>query len=133
MATRDEIQVEEPSLGTLVSRMASDMGDLIRKEIELAKIETKEEATKAAKAGGKFGGAAVAGHMALLFVSIALALVLDHFMPSPLAFAIVGVVYAIVAAVLAKNAQQQVKTLRTLPETKETIQEDVQWAKTLNS
>ena len=133
MATRDEIHVDEPSLGTLVSRMAGDMSDLIRKEIELAKIEAKQEVTEAAKAGGKFGGAAVAGHMALLFVSIATALVLDHFIPSPLAFAIVGVVYGIAAMVLAKSAQAQVKTLRTLPETKETIQEDVQWVKTRNS
>lgn len=133
MATRDEIHVDEPSLGSLFSRMAGDMGNLVRKEIELAKIETKQEVSQAAKAGGMFGGAAVAGHMALLFFSIALAFVLDHFIPNALAFAIVGAIYAITAAVLAKQGQAKAKQLKTLPETTETLKEDAQWVKTRNS
>jgi uncharacterized membrane protein YqjE len=137
MTTRDEVHIQDQSqsqsLGSLVSRMAGDLGDIVRKEVELAKIEIKDEVSQASKAGGMFGGAAIAANMALLFVSIALALLLDKVMTSPLAFAIVGVVYAIAALVLAKSAQAKMKRLKTLPETKETIKEDVQWAKTRNS
>lgn len=135
MTTRDEIQIEQEqsSLGKLISRLTADLGDIVRKEVEIATIEAKQEASQAAKAAGAYGGAAVAAHFAVLFLSIALALVLDHFMPSPLAFAIVGVIYAVAAAVLAKQGQAKASRLRTLPETKETIKEDVQWAKTRNS
>jgi uncharacterized membrane protein YqjE len=132
--TKDDIRVEDDrSVGSLVGRMASDLGNLIRKEIELAKVETKEELSKAGKAGSQFGVAGLAAYMSLFFVSIAAALVLDHFMPSPLAFAIVAAVYGITAAVFAARGRQQMQEIRTLPETRETIQEDVTWVKTRNS
>lgn len=134
MATNDEIRLDEDrSVGSLMSRMAGDLGNLVRKEIELAKLETKEELSKAGKAGGQFGAAGLAAYMALFFISIAAALVLDHFMPSPLAFAIVAAVYGIAAYAFAMRGRSQMKEIRALPETKETIQEDVTWAKTRNS
>jgi uncharacterized membrane protein YqjE len=132
--TQDDIRVEDDrSVGGLMSRMASDLGNLVRKEIELAKLETKEEVSQAGKAGAQFGVAGLSAYMSLFFVSIAAALVLDHFMPSPVAFAIVGVLYAIAAYVFATRGRKQTKELRTLPETKQTIQEDVTWVKTRNS
>ena len=53
-----EQPVEEPSLGELFSTLTSDLGDLVRSEMELARVEIREEAGKAGKAAGMLGGAA---------------------------------------------------------------------------
>ena len=74
--------------------MTSELSTLFRQEIELAKTEARDEAKKAGKAGAMFGGAAVAGWLALLLLSLALAWLLDQAMNTALAFAIVGVLWA---------------------------------------
>jgi len=128
----NEVRVES-SIGELFSRMTSDVSRLVQKEMQLAKVELKEETTKAVKAGGKFGAAALTGYLALLFASFALAFLLDQVMPRALAFTIVAVVYGIAAFVLAQQGKSDVKSVEALPETKETLKEDAQWAKTRNS
>jgi len=119
----------EESLGQLFGDMTQDLGDLFRKELELAKTEAREEARALGKAGTKFGIAAIAGWMALLFVSLFVAWLLDQAMNRALAFLIVGVVWAIVAAIAASAGRKQVKEIRPLPTTVETLKEDAQWAK----
>ena len=79
------------------------------------------------------GGAGLAGWMALIMLSFALAWLLDQAMNTALAFAIVGVVWLIVAAVLFAKGKRQMKSVQTLPQTKKTIKEDVQWAKAQTS
>ena len=123
-------EVDERGLGELVKEMTSELSELFRKEIELVKVETKEEATKAAKTGGMFAGAGLAGWLALIFVSFALAWVLDAVMPRSLAFLLVGILYAAAAGVLFVRGRKTAKTINPVPEqTVETLKEDVQWAK----
>jgi uncharacterized membrane protein YqjE len=129
-----EPKAPDMSLGELFSEMTSDLSTLMRKEIELAKVETKEEVQKAGKAAGMLGGAGVAGYFALLMVSFALAWFLAEFMPTALGFLIVGVLYAIAAAVLAKTGQKKMKEVNPVPEqTVETLKEDAEWAKAQRS
>ena len=121
---------EERSLPQLLSDMTNELGTLMRKELQLARVETKEEVTKAAKAGGLFAGAGLAGYMALLLFSFAAAWGLANVMPTGLAFLLVGVVYAVVAAVLYLRARKAIKQVSPVPEqTVETLKEDVEWAK----
>jgi len=125
---------DERGLGELVKEMTSEFGELFRKEIELAKVETKEEAAKAAKTGGMFAGAGLAGWLAVIFLSFALAWALDAVMPRWLAFLLVGMVYAAAAAVLFLQGRKKAKTINPVPEqTVETLKEDVQWAKAQRS
>ena len=49
--------VEGRSVGELLGEVTSDLSKLMRQEVELAKVELKEEATKAGKASGLLGGA----------------------------------------------------------------------------
>jgi len=122
------------TLGELFSEMTSDMSTLIRKEIELAKVETKEEMSKVGKASGMLVGGVVAAHMALLILSFALAWLLDEVMPTPLAFFIVGVIYVIVAAVLVSSGRKKLRQVNLKPEqTVQTLKEDVEWAKAQRS
>jgi hypothetical protein len=60
------------SVGQLLGEISKDISTLMRQEVELAKTEVRESVSQAGKAGSKVGGAAVAGHLALLFVSVAL-------------------------------------------------------------
>lgn len=120
---------DEP-LGELLRTVTSDLSTLFRQELALAKVEIKEDARQAGKIGGMFGAGAVSALMALLFLSFALAWLLDQAMPRALAFLIVGVVYAVVAAVLFLRGRDQAKQFDPTPEqTIETLKEDVQWAK----
>ncbi len=71
-------QVQPPqagaaSLGELFSDLSTDMSALLRDELQLAKVELKEEITKVGRAGGMFGGAALAGYMTIVLLSFAAA------------------------------------------------------------
>jgi hypothetical protein len=118
------------SLGELFSEMTSDLTLLLRKELDLAKAETKEELRKAGTAAGAFGGAAFAGYMAVVLLSFAAAWGLAAVIPTGWAFLIVGVLYGIVGAVLFLGGRHRMKQVSPVPEqTVETLKEDVQWAK----
>jgi uncharacterized protein YjeT (DUF2065 family) len=61
--------------------------------------------------------------MLLLFLSFALAWLLDDVMPRSLAFAIVAVLHGIVAFVLYKRARAQLQEMQGLPQTTQSIKE----------
>src|SRR5580658_8470491 len=60
-----------PSAGELFSDVAADLSTLIRQEVELAKAELRQSATRAGKGAGMLAGAGIGGHMVLLFASVA--------------------------------------------------------------
>lgn len=121
---RVEPKAADRSLGELFAEMATEMGDLVRTELELAKTETKEEVAKAGKAGGMFAGAGLEGYFALLFLSVALAYLLDAVLARPLAFAIVAVLHAIVGFILYSKGRAQMKQVQPIPQTVGSIKEN---------
>ena len=123
----------ERSLGELLSEMTGDLSTLMRKEVELAKVEAREELGRAGKAGGMLGAGAVAAHFALLFASFALAWLLDEVMHPALAFLLVAVLYAIAAALLLSRGREQMKQVQGPKQTIETLKEDVEWARAQKS
>ena len=48
---------EEQPLGELFSELSGNLQQLMRKEVELAKVEATEQAKRAGKAGAMFGAA----------------------------------------------------------------------------
>jgi hypothetical protein len=125
---------ETRSVGEIVGDISQDMSTLIKQEMDLAKAEMKQEVAKLGKGAGMFGGAGLAGHFTLFFLSFALTYLLDNWMPVELAALIVGVLWGIVAAVLAARGRQEIKQANPqLPTTQQTLKEDVQWAKTQKS
>ncbi|WP_208430979.1 phage holin family protein [Aeromicrobium yanjiei] len=122
---------EDPrSIGDIVGEIASDLSNMVRSELDLAKTEAKAEVAKAGKGAGLLGGAAVAGYFALLFLSLCVMFLLGEGMDLQWAALIVFAVWAIGAAVLAVMGRAQMKTVNpALDRTQETLKEDVQWAK----
>jgi len=119
----------EATLGELFGEMTQNVTTLLRKEIELAKLEAREEVSRVGRGAGMFAGAGLAAWLTLLFLSLGLAWLLDQAMNTALAFVIVGVVWGVVGAVLALRGKSEMKNVKPLPETVETLKEDVQWAK----
>ena len=121
----------DQSLGELISRMTSDVGQLVSTQVELAKVEIKEEVTRAGKGAGMVGGGGLAAFVALLLISFAIAYWLaDAFDSLGLGFLVVGLVYAAVAAVLVLKGKQQITSATPIAEqTIEEIKEDVEWAR----
>ena len=122
------------SLGEIVGDITSDMSTLVKQEMDLARSELKQEISRAGKGAGMFGGAGLSGHFALFFLSFALTYLLDNWMPLELAALIVGLLWAVVAAVLALRGRAELKQATPpLPVTKQTLKEDAQWARTQKS
>jgi membrane protein implicated in regulation of membrane protease activity len=75
-------------------------------------------------------GAAVAALLALGAVTAALITLLDDVMATPLAALIVTVLWAVVALVLASAGRKSLQQATPpVPQTVETVKEDIQWAK----
>ena len=126
--------VEGRSVGDLLGEVTGDLSKLMRQEVALAKVELKEEAAKAGKAGGLLGGAGAVGYLVLVFLSLALMFALDNAMGIGWAALLTAVLLGIVAALLFVIGRNRFKQINPTPEqTVETLKEDVQWAKNRNS
>ena len=124
------LRTEDRSLSELLSDVTAELATLFRKEVELAKVETGEQVTRAAKAGGMLGAAAVIGFLDLILFSFAAAWALSEVVPEGVAFLIVGVVFAIVTAVLAVAGKKRIASVNPVPkQTVQTLKADVQVAK----
>jgi uncharacterized membrane protein YqjE len=121
---------EERSLGDLFSEMTQQLQVLMRKEIELARVETKEQLSLAGKTGAIFGALAVVGLLAAVILAMAAAYGLAEVMPVGVAFLIVGIVLAVVALILLQAGKKRAAALRPVPaQTIATVKGDVDEAK----
>ena len=126
-----EPQYDGMTLGQLASRLGSDVGTLTRQELALAKAELREEAKQAGKGAGMLGGAALAGWMLALFVSLTAMWALGEVMHLAWAALIVAAAWAVAAAVLTASGRKALSDVNPKPEqTIETLKEDAQWLKT---
>jgi hypothetical protein len=123
--------LRERSFGELLGELSSQTTQLVRDEIELARVEMTD---KAKEAGTGIGIIAAGGAVALLALGVLTAffvLVLDEVMQTWLAALIVFAVYAAIATVLffIGRARLRQASPPVPEETVETLREDVRWAK----
>lgn len=121
--TPAQAKAETSSLGDLLGEVTRDMSTLMRQEVELAKVELKQSATRAGKGTGLLAGAGVAGHFVLLFLSLALWWALATVIGLGWSAVVVAVIWAIVAAVLAAMGRKEINAIKGMPRTAETLQE----------
>jgi uncharacterized membrane protein YqjE len=124
-------ELRSHSTGDLVKQLSEQTTTLVRKEIELAKVELTEKGKVAGKGAGMFGGAGVVGLLALGTLTAMILALLDKAVDFWIAALIVTVVYGAIAAVLAMSGRDRIKeaTPPAPEQTVETVKEDVQWAK----
>ena len=121
----------EPSLGELFRQLTTDTGELIRQEVNLAKVELKQTGATVARDATKIGVAvfvANAGILALTaFLVVGLGAALGNYWLSAL---IVAITFLGIGAFLAKNAVADIKRRGITPrETAATLRDDARWAK----
>lgn len=120
-ATGTEPGRDRESIGELLSDISADFSTLMRQEVELAKAEVKQSASRAGKGAGMLAGAGVGAHFVLLFLSIAAWWGIGDSLGHGWSALIVAVIWAIIAAVLAVTGRGQLKTVQGVPRTTETV------------
>jgi hypothetical protein len=122
---------QDQSLGELVSTATRDLSTLIRTEVQLAKVEIKQEVKAAGTGAGLFGGAGFAGLLALLFLNIAAAYGIAGLFDISVGwgFLIVGLLYLVAAAVLALIGKKKISQVGAPEKTVATVKDDIAWAK----
>jgi uncharacterized membrane protein YqjE len=123
-------QRDQP-IGGLIKELAGQTSTLVRQEIQLAQAEVTSKGKLAGRGAGMLAGAAVAVLLALIALTACLIVALDSAVPLWLAALIVTLVWGLIGAVLAARGRRELQhATPPVPQTIETVKEDIQWAKT---
>lgn len=123
LPTPSERKAADTSLGDLLGEVTRDVSILMRQEVELAKAEVKQSATRAGKGAGMFGGAGYAGHLTVLFLSFAAWWGLGHVIDIAWSALIIAVIWGIVAAVLFVLGRKEMQAIKGAPETVDSLKQ----------
>jgi uncharacterized membrane protein YqjE len=130
MSAHNPDQRDQP-IGLLVKELAGQTSTLVRQEIQLAQAEVTSKGKLAGRGAGMLAGAAVAVLLALIALTACLIVALDSAVPLWLAALIVTLVWGLIGAVLATRGRRELQhATPPVPQTIETVKEDIQWAKT---
>ena len=122
--------LENKPLGDLFGDLASEMSNLVRQEVSLARVEISQKAKYAGRNIGYLVVGGAVAYAALLAVLAAVILLLDKVMPAWGAALLVGVVVAAIGWLLVGKAMSALQEMEVTPrETVETLKEDAAWMK----
>jgi tetrahydromethanopterin S-methyltransferase subunit G len=112
---------EEVSLGERLGNVTRDLSTLMRQEVALAKAEVSQSASQAGKGVGLLVGAGIGAFFVLLFLSVSLWWAIGNATGRGWAALIVAVVWAIIAAILLSVGRKELKKVRGIPTTTDTL------------
>ena len=121
---------DDRSLGELVAELAQETTTLVRHEVNLAKVEMTEKASRAGKHVGFLAAGGAVAYAGLLAIIAGVIFLLNAVMPLWVAALLVGLVVAVVGYFLVRRGLDALKREDFAPrQTMETLKEDQQWAK----
>ncbi len=109
------------SIGEVLGDVTRNISTLLQQEVALAKAEATQAGTRAGKGIGMFAGAAIAGLLFLVFLSLSAMWGLGQFIENQWSSLIVAAVWVIVAVVLALAGKKEFERIRGLPQTADTM------------
>jgi hypothetical protein len=112
-----------PSAGEAFSEVAADLSTLMRQEVQLAKAELRQSAARAGRGAGMLAGAGVAGHLVLVFISVAAWWAIGDSTGHGWSALIVGAVWLIIAAVLGLAGRREITAASGTPQTVQTVRQ----------
>src|SRR5215204_4810100 len=122
--------MDNKPLGDLFSDLASEMSNLVRQEVALAKVEVGQKAKHVGRNVGYLVVGGAVAYAAMLAVIAAIIMLLDNVMPSWGAALLVGVIVAGIGWLLIGKALSALQQTELTPrETVETLKEDATWMK----
>jgi hypothetical protein len=116
-------------LQELLRSIGTDLSLLIRQQVALAKEELRGIAAEKATGGALLAAAAVFALFVLGFASLAGAAALDLVLPRWAALLIVAGVYLVLAVIAVLIGRNALAAPATPERTKQTVKEDLEWAK----
>lgn len=116
--------------GAAAKAVAEDASALIRAEIDLAKAELGHAVKEKATGAGLIAAAGLIGFLAVQALLVTAGLALALVLPGWAAAGSVTLVLLLIAGAMALSARRKLATPAGLEATKETIEEDIAWAKT---
>jgi hypothetical protein len=117
-------------IGAVVASAVDGVRTLLRKHVELAKLEVSGAVGIRAAGAGMMGAAGALALLAFGFVAAAGAAALALVIPTWAAILIVAVLLLAIAGVLVLVARRAIRTAPAMAErSKETMKEDARWAK----
>jgi hypothetical protein len=119
------------SIPEILQDVLTNIQDIVRAEVRLAKAELGEELKRARSGGLLIGVGAVAAIFSTLFVLLACVYALSLVVPNWAAALIVAVAVGVAAAVTLGLGLKRLKTIQAAPKTAASLKENVQWAKQL--
>jgi uncharacterized membrane protein YqjE len=123
---RSDGQLEDKSLGELVAIATGSVSRLVKSEIELAKLELKDDAKKAALGGTLFAVAGLIGGIVVILLSIAAAFgLITAGIWNWAAFLIVAGAYVVLAAILVGIGLWRMKKMSGASRTRKTVKDDI--------
>ena len=118
------------SLGELFAELAQETGKLVRQEVNLAKVEISQKASRAGRHVGVLAAGGAVAYAGLLAILAGIIILLNYVMPLWLSALLVGLVVAVVGYLLVRKALDALKREDFTPQqTMESLKEDKQWAK----
>jgi len=111
------------TVGELFSEVAEDLSTLMRQEVELAKAELRQSATRAGKGAGLLAGAGVSGHMVLLFASVAAWWGIGDATGHGWSALIVAAIWLVIGAVLGLMGRREISAVPSIPQTTQTAKQ----------
>lgn len=120
-------QDEDRSIGEIASDVLANASTLIRQEIELAKVELKEDGKRAGKGAGLLTGAGIAAFMALFALTLmawwAIGIGIGDYDEPALGWSglIVTVIWLAIAGVLALLGKKELQRVEGMPKTQDTV------------
>ncbi len=116
----------EPSIGDLVSQAVKDVSTLFKYQVDLAKVELRDDAQRVGLSAALGGTIMFFGFLILVMLSFAYAYALiTAGIWSWAAFLIVAGTWAVLAAICALVIRARLKGLTGLRRTRESVQEDL--------
>jgi tetrahydromethanopterin S-methyltransferase subunit G len=118
---REATDSSSGSVGELFAEVSSDLSTLMRQELDLAKAELRQSATRAGRGAGMLTGAAIAALLFLIFVSVAVWWTLGNGIGRGWSALIVALVWLIIGGLLAVAGRSQLKSVSGLSRTADTV------------
>lgn len=123
-------QDELRALGDAVAGVTDEVGELFRREVDLARTEVQENVALA-RGGAVFGAAAaVVALLTLAFLATALMFALAEALALWAAALVTAAILGVIAVALGLLARSRLREMRVMPqETMRSVQEDMRWAR----
>ena len=119
------------SIPEILQDVLTNIQDIVRAEVRLAKAELGEDLSRARSGGVLIGVGAVAAIFSALFLLLACVYALSLVMPNWVAALIVAAAVGVAAAVTLSLGLKRFKTIQAAPKTAASLKENVRWAKEL--